>query len=57
MTILFAESCAPLAWWCKSCGKVVRVALVGLREMVCTACKEIVGEWVREADLVYPPRH
>lgn len=56
MSIYFAETCAPASWWCKSCGKVVRVALVGLREVVCMVCKDLVGEYYASCDLTYPPR-
>lgn len=57
MSIYFAEPCAPASWWCARCKAVVRVALVGLREVVCTVCKDLVGEYYERAGLVYPPRH
>lgn len=56
MTILFAEPCAPASWWCARCKAVVRVALVGLRDIACSICNDLVGEFYERAGLTYPPR-
>lgn len=58
MPALFAEPCAP--WpadmWCERCRRKVAVALKDARDLVCSFCSRVLGEWMPRIQMVYPPR-